>query len=150
MGLVELTHLSVRAPAQIAVAGVAQIGVGDRFEAARGMKLGGEFVGQGLVLDETVLARRPDRFFVEAHCIQVPAFEARDLGADQRRATVKVLRAVLGPERELRVMSRRALSRCCARSSADVLVSRRSRESGVEMVFGHSNCDGASRAAARL
>ena len=47
------------------------------------------------VLNEPVLTRAPDRCLVEALGIEFPAFETRELRADQELAVLEVLRAVL-------------------------------------------------------
>ena len=97
MGVLELPDFAVGAPAQIAVPGVAQIGMRDRFKAACSIEPCGEFVGDALVLDEPVLTRQPNGLFVETLGFQFSAFEACDLGGDQRRTTPKVLGTVLRP-----------------------------------------------------
>ena len=76
MGLLELPDFAVGAPAQIAVPGVAQIGMRDRFKAACSIEPCGEFVGDALVLDEPVLTRQPNGLFVETLGFQFSAFEA--------------------------------------------------------------------------
>ena len=62
-------------------------------------------MGQALVLDEAVLARQADGALVEAHRVQIASFEARCLGANQRRAIAEVLRAVVSPYFELALVS---------------------------------------------
>ena len=71
--------------------------MGDRLEAARGVEMRGALVGDGLVLDESMLARQPDGVFVQAFGVQLPTFQARNLSAHQRRATPKVLGTILRP-----------------------------------------------------
>ena len=107
--LVELPHLAVGAPAQIAVAGVPQIHVRDLLEAARRVEARGEFVGERLVVNEAVGARRADGLFVEALGVELAAFQAGDLGADQRGAVLEVLRAILRPDLELSVVGGQSL-----------------------------------------
>src|SRR5271166_2685547 len=53
--LVNLPYLAERTPAEVAVAGVSQIGVGDRFEAACGVEPRSGFIRDGFVLDEAVV-----------------------------------------------------------------------------------------------
>ena len=97
VGLLQLPYLALGTPAQIAVPGIPEIRVGDRLEAACSIEPCGAFVGDALVLDEPVLARQPNGLFVETLGLQFSAFEACDLGGDQRRATPKVLGTVLRP-----------------------------------------------------
>ena len=65
MELLKLPHLAVGSPTQIAGPGLPQISVCDHLEAARGVKAGGQLVGERLVVDKAVCARRHDRRFVE-------------------------------------------------------------------------------------
>ena len=55
--LVNLSHLTMSTPTEIAVAGVSQIGVGDRLEAARGVEPRSSFMRDGFILDEAVFPR---------------------------------------------------------------------------------------------
>ena len=55
-------------------------------------------------MNKAVVAGRADGLFVEALGIELAAFDAGDLGADQRGAVLEILRAVLRPDLELLVM----------------------------------------------
>src|SRR5438128_1506249 len=101
MRLFELPHLPAGAPAQIAVPGVAEIGVSDRLEAARSVEARSELVRERLVLDETVLPRQPDGVFIQALRVQMPVLGPRELGPDEREAVSIVVGTVVGPELEL-------------------------------------------------
>ena len=102
--LLELPHLAVGAPAQIAVAGVPQIEIRDLVETARPVEVGSAFVGERLIVDKAVVARRADGLFVESLGIELATFDARNLGADQRGAVLEILRAILRPDLKLPVM----------------------------------------------
>ncbi len=52
--LIELPHLAVGSPAQVAVAGVAQVELGELVEAARPVEGGRALIGDRLVVDEAV------------------------------------------------------------------------------------------------
>src|SRR5258705_9042483 len=80
---IELPHFAVRAPTEIAVPGVPEIGVGDGLEVACGVEARGYLMGEALVLHEAVLASRSNGLLVQTHCIGVPPFEAGDLGRHQ-------------------------------------------------------------------
>ena len=82
MKLFELPHFAERAPAKIAAPRLPQIPVGDRIEAAPRVEPRGHLMGQALVLHEAVLMRRPDRLFIESLGIELPPFQARNLGGD--------------------------------------------------------------------
>ena len=64
---IELPHLAVGAPAEITVPGLAQIGVGECLEAARGVEPGGHLIGQTFVLHEAVVAGGANGLLVQAH-----------------------------------------------------------------------------------
>src|ERR1700736_2142595 len=106
MKLFELPHLAIGSPAEIAVAGILQIHAGNLLEAARRIEAGSEFIGERLVVNKAVCAGRADGLFVEAFGIEVPACDPRNLGADQRRAVLEIVRAIRRPELELLVMRR--------------------------------------------
>ncbi len=101
VALVELLHLGVGAPAEVAGAGLAQVGVGGREQAARAVKPRGELAGDGLVLDEAALSRRGDGLLVEPHRLRFLPAEPGDLGADQGVFVEEVLGAARGPRAEL-------------------------------------------------
>ncbi len=78
----------------------------DLLETACRIKARGEFVAEALVLNKAVLPRQPDGLFIETLGVQLPAFQARNLGADQSCAVCEGFRAGRRPPRELLVMSR--------------------------------------------
>jgi hypothetical protein len=136
IGLVELPHLALGAPAAIAVPGIAQIGVGDRLKAARRVEPRGAFVGEALVLEEAVLARQPHGLCIEAHGLEITAVDARDLGGVQRRWAREILGAVLRPQRQLLLVGDEHLTMLGPLVGRGHLVGRRSREGAIEMVLG--------------
>ena len=97
---VEVAHLAVGSPAEVAGPGLPQVGVGDRRGAARGVEAGGDLVGDRLVVDEAVRARGRDGALVEVHGVELASFDAGDLGGDEERAVLEVLRAGGGPAAE--------------------------------------------------
>jgi hypothetical protein len=105
--LIELPHLPIATPTQVAAPCVSQIRISDRPKPALRAKPCSAFVGQVLILNEIVLARQPDGLFVEVYRVELPAFEARNLGAHQCRAVCERRRAVLWPDRQLLVVSQR-------------------------------------------
>jgi hypothetical protein len=100
VALIELLHLGVRAPAEVAGAGPLQVGVGGNGEAARAIEGRGELAGEGLVLDEALLARRRDGLLVEPDRLRLMPLQPRDLGADQSVLVEEVLGAALRPHAE--------------------------------------------------
>src|ERR1700733_6577852 len=83
MKLFELPHLAGRAPTQIAAPRFTHTGPGDRIEVARREESRGQFMGQALVLHETVLSGRANGLFVHTHCIGVSPLDASDLSRHQ-------------------------------------------------------------------
>src|SRR5262245_63174454 len=90
MELIELPHLSVSSPSGIAIPCVIQVEVRDLLEAARRVKACRKFVRERFNVHEVVRARRTDRFFVEALCVELAIFDSGDLGADYGGAAFKI------------------------------------------------------------
>src|SRR5471030_1496791 len=97
--LVELADLAVGSPPKVARSGAAQIGVGDRINAPRGVEPRGELVANALVLDEAVLLSQSNGCFVKTLRIRFPALQARDFRGDQGFAVRAVLWAAGRPFR---------------------------------------------------
>src|SRR6516162_1379751 len=104
MELVELPHLSIGSPSEIAPPCVSQVEVSDLLEAARRVKAGSQLVGECLVVDKVVCACRKDGLFVKVHGIGRAATNPGNLRTNQRSAVSKILRAVFRPDLELPVM----------------------------------------------
>src|SRR6202162_2795008 len=101
----ELPHLTIGSPTEVAVPGILQICMRDLLETTCRIEVRGEFVGEGLIVDKTVCVRRADGLFVEAHGIEVAALNACYLRAYQRGAVFEILRAVPRPNVELVLVS---------------------------------------------
>ena len=99
--LVELPNLPVGSPAQVAVAGVAQIQLRDLLETALGVESGGNLVGERLVVNKAIGAGGADGQLIESLGIELALFDARDFGAHQGCAGLEIRRAVLRPDFEL-------------------------------------------------
>ena len=76
----------------------------DLVEATRRVESRGEFIGECLIVDKAVCMRRPDGLFVEMLGIELAAFDASDLCADQCGAVLEILRTIRRPDFELSVM----------------------------------------------
>ena len=76
----------------------------DLLEATRRVEARGQFVGERLIVDKAVCVCRADGLFVQMLGVELAAFDARDLRADQRGAVFEILRAVLRPDFELSVV----------------------------------------------
>ena len=105
VAFVELLYFSVGSPTVVAVPRIPEIGVGERLEAARRVKARGDLIGERLIMDKAVRAGRTDRLFVQALCIQLSAFDARNLRPHQRGAVFEILRAMFRPYLELFVVN---------------------------------------------
>src|SRR5215472_904477 len=110
MGLVELPHLSVGSPSEIATPRVLQIKMGDRREAARGVKARSQLIGERLVVDKAVYACRSDGLFIELLGIERTYLDTSNLGTNQRRSILKVLRTIRRPCPKLLLVSYKYLS----------------------------------------
>src|SRR5208337_1080972 len=94
--LVDLSHLAEGAPAKIAVTSVPNVSLADCLKAARGVEPRSHLMGNRFVLDEAVLTCRLNGLLVQVHCVEIAAFDASDLGADQCRAVSEILGAIVG------------------------------------------------------
>src|SRR5262249_44907767 len=103
VGVFELPHLAVRAPAEITVAGVAQAALRDARQTSVRVEARRKLLGERLVVDEAVRLRREGRPLVEVHRLERAAFQASDLRADQRGAVREILRAMLRQDCQLTV-----------------------------------------------
>ena len=101
---VELPHLSVGPPTQIAVARMAQVDIRELVEPARPVEARGHFVGDRFVVDKAIGASRADGQFVKAHRVMLAALDTSNLRGYQCGAVLKILRAVLRPDLQLSVM----------------------------------------------
>src|SRR5262245_54258182 len=101
MALPQLSYLAEGPPPSIAVAGMPQVGVGARIEAARGSESRSQFAGKRLVLDQAGCTRRAHGMFVEMNRGEFTPLQACKLRTDERCAGGERVRAVLRPQHEL-------------------------------------------------
>src|SRR5262249_11568587 len=83
MELIELPHLSVGSPSQIAPPRVSQVEMCDFVEATRRVKAGSQLVGERLVVDKAVRACRRDSALVEIHGLERASLDTGNLRAHQ-------------------------------------------------------------------
>ena len=107
--LLELSNLGIRSPAEIAVAGIAQVGRCNRLEAARRVKAAGPLVGDRLIVDKAVRVRRMHGFLIEVLRVEHAAFNPGDFRTNDRCAALKGDRVMLGPHFELLVVTDQSL-----------------------------------------
>src|ERR1700721_1037273 len=132
---VELPHLAIGAPAKIALPGIAQMGVGGCLGAARIVEPGGELISDGFVLNEAVVAGCPNRPLVEAHRVEVAAFDPRDFGAYQCGTVFEILGAVLRPYCKLPMGIVQSFEVCLSRALACRIKSAGPGESAVKVML---------------
>src|SRR5262245_12496199 len=104
MELIQLPHLAVGAPTKIAVPSVPQIGMGNCLETAMRKESGRKFVGQSLVLHESMLPSGLYRPLVQVFGVEFTPLKASYLRRDQQRAVREIVRTLLRPCLELAVM----------------------------------------------
>src|SRR6516164_2538220 len=97
MELLELPHLSVGSPSEIALPRVSQVEMRDLLEAAGRVKARGQLVGERLVVYEPVCACRHDGALIQLHGIEGASLDMDNLSADQRCTILEVLRAIRRP-----------------------------------------------------
>src|SRR5262245_55817777 len=92
MELVELPHLSVGAPSQIAPPRVSQVVMRNLLEAPRRVKAGSQLAGERLVVDKAVSACRHYGALVKVHGLERPSLDTGNLSAKQRCTILEILR----------------------------------------------------------
>src|SRR4029077_9385909 len=103
--LIELPHLTIGPPTEVAVPGILQICMRDLLETTCRIEVRGEFVGNRLIVDKAVFVRRPDGLFVKVLGLELASLDACYLRAYQRGAVFEILRAVPRPNVELVLVS---------------------------------------------
>src|SRR5262245_61824885 len=96
MQAIELPHLSVGAPSQIALSCLSQVEMRDLLEAARRVKAGSHLVGERFVVNEDVCACRHDGALVQVHGVERASLDTGNLSPDQRCTILEVLRTSRG------------------------------------------------------
>ena len=107
----------------------------NRLEAARRVEARGEFVGERLIVDKPVCVCRADGPFVEMLGIELPAFDACYLRADQRGAVVEILRAIRRPYFELSVVGGQSLDMLLSLVGRCSIAGRGPGKCAVKLVF---------------
>src|SRR5438046_2658795 len=105
MELIELAHLAIGSPTQVALPGVSQVEMRDLLEAPGSVEARGNLVGYRFILNESVCVRRANGFFVEDFGVDQAAFYSCDFGSRQSNSVFKILRTMLRPYVELFVVS---------------------------------------------
>src|SRR4051794_21398801 len=100
----ELSHLRVRAPAQIANPGISEKETCNSSEASVCIKLRCTFIGNGFAMSETVLVGRADCHFVKPLCVYNPALDACDFCLHECSFSLKVRGTMERPYLELSMM----------------------------------------------
>src|SRR5262249_31893696 len=104
MKLIELPHLSVGSPSQIAPPCVSQIKMRDLLKSTRRVKASSQLVGERLVVDEAVCACRRDGALIEVHGIERASLDTGDLSADESCTILEVLRTIRRQRPQLSLM----------------------------------------------
>src|SRR5262245_65492645 len=92
----ELPDFPLSAPLPVPRPSVPHVRFRDPVEAIGCVELRGPFQGEGLVVDEAVLARRTDRVLVQLRGVALPAFDPRPVGGDQRGTLPEICRTLAG------------------------------------------------------
>jgi hypothetical protein len=142
VALVELLHLAVRAPLEVATPGVPQIDLRDFLDAPAGVEPGGDFTRQRLVLNKAVVVGGSYRLLVQTHCISVPPFEAGDLGGHERAFVGEGRRIVFGPFAQLFLGRRQEVTPSLLLVGRTVLIERRHRQRRIVKVVEPLDMDG--------
>src|SRR5258708_12301624 len=98
MQLLELSYLTIRAPAQITAFSVLQVSAGNFFEPASCIEPCGNFVGNSFILYKPIRVRLADGVFIELLRVEQTAFDTGDLSPSQCSTIFEILSALLGPD----------------------------------------------------
>src|SRR6516165_2864449 len=104
MELIELPHLAIGSPSEIAPPCVSQVDMRDLVETTRRVKAGSQLVGERFVVDKAVSACRHDGALVQVHGLERPSLDSGNLSADQRCTILEVLRTSRRPGLKLSVV----------------------------------------------
>src|SRR5262249_13147496 len=118
------------------VPSVPQIGMGNCLETAMRKESGRKFVGQSLVLHESMLPSGLYRPLVQVFGVEFTPLKASYLRRDQQRAVREIVRTLLRPCLELAVMLVKQLEMPRAVLCRRRRGVRRPRERRVKVVFG--------------
>ena len=133
----ELSYLPRGAPTVIAIPRIPEIGVGERLEATRGIKAPGYLIGERLIMDKAVRARRADGLFVKPLGIRLPALDPRNLRPHQRGAILEILRTVVRPYLKLFVVDFESIEVLSALVCRFRIAARCMGKRTVKFIFGH-------------
>jgi hypothetical protein len=134
---VELPDLAVCTPACKATARIAKVGAGSGRPTAGDTESRGQLVCDAFVLDKAVLAGRFNRLFVQMHGVEVPTFDAGDLGRHQGVLVGKRRRIVVGPFAQLFAVPGQELAPPGLLVGGRVIVERGHRQRGVVNIVDH-------------
>src|SRR5262245_9312426 len=135
MQLIELPHLSVGAPTQIAPPRVSQVEMRNLLEAARGVKAGSQLVGERLVVDKAASACRRYGALVQVHGLERTPLDPGNLGSDQRCTILEVLRTIRRPGPKLSRVRPKCFSMLGVRVGAQGLAPCGAAQASIEMAL---------------
>src|SRR5262249_14082306 len=135
MKLIELPHLSVGAPSQIAPPCVSQVEMRDLLKATRGVQAGSQLVRERLVVDKAICACGRDGALIKVHGLERTPFDPRNLGGDQRCAILEVLRTIRCPGPKLSRVRPKCFSMLGVRIGTHGLAPCGAAQAGIEMAF---------------
>src|SRR5262245_45679822 len=131
----ELADLANGAPLPVAVASTLQAGPCNPIEPAVGVEARGDLVGEGFVVDKSVVAGGANGLLVKSHRVRIAPFDARNPPSDQECPVLEVLWAVPGPHLELPVVHTERFEVLAALISGGRLAKRGTRQGAIEFVL---------------
>ena len=134
--LIELPHLALGSPTQVAVPRLSEIGARTRLEPARTVETPGHLVRERLDAGKAARAGRSDGLFVQSFGVQFPSVETGDLCADQRRTAREILGAIRGPFEKSLVMGGDSREQVPSLVLACRTRSSRPGQRTIEVIFG--------------
>src|SRR5262245_60845870 len=135
MELIELPHLAIGSPSEIAPPRVSQVEMCDFVQATRRVKAGSQLVGERLVVDEAVSARRRDGALVQIHGIERTSLDTGDLSADESCTILEVLRTIRCKSPKFSRVRAKCFSMLGVRVGTHGLAPCGAAQAGIEMAF---------------
>src|SRR5580704_4953301 len=103
--MVQLRYFAISPPTLIAIPGFVQIRICKRLETTCCVESRGDFIGNSLMVDESIGVRRADGLFVKAFGFDHAAFYSRDFSTHECGTVFKIVWAMLRPNYQLPMTS---------------------------------------------
>src|SRR4051794_32411314 len=137
MEFVELPHLSIGSPSDVATMGVSQIDIRNLFEATCPVKARGKLIRKCFIMHKSVRSRRFYGAFIQVFCIEMATVDTRDLSVHEGKTILVVFWTIPCPNFKLLTMGEQNLSICASLVCRRDIPGCRAAERAIEVILGH-------------